>query len=49
SGVASINLNVDVGDDDGDEVQEIRRPIGSDIAKGAMKKKGSSSLGLLSF
>ncbi|GJZ15428.1 hypothetical protein Tco_0551105 [Tanacetum coccineum] len=44
SGDASINLNVDVGDDGEDEVQELRRPIGRDKAKG-LKKKGSRSLG----
>ncbi|GJR55367.1 hypothetical protein Tco_1405888 [Tanacetum coccineum] len=44
-GEASINLNVDVGDDKEDEVQEIRRPSGKDKAKGYMKKKGSRSSG----
>ncbi|GJV63533.1 RNA-directed DNA polymerase, eukaryota, reverse transcriptase zinc-binding domain protein [Tanacetum coccineum] len=44
-GEASINLNVDVGDDEEDEVQEIRRPSGKDKAKGYMKKKGSRSSG----
>ncbi|GKC40567.1 hypothetical protein Tco_1052951 [Tanacetum coccineum] len=29
----SINLNVDVGDDDGNKVKKIRRPIGRDKAK----------------
>ncbi|GJY35729.1 ALP1-like protein [Tanacetum coccineum] len=45
SGEASINLNVDVGDDEEDEVQEIRRPISRDKTKGSMKKKGSRSSG----
>nr|GEY11745.1 hypothetical protein [Tanacetum cinerariifolium] len=34
-----INLNVDVGDDEEDEVQELRRPMGWDKAK-CLKKKG---------
>ncbi|GJQ94710.1 zinc finger BED domain-containing protein RICESLEEPER 2-like protein [Tanacetum coccineum] len=42
---ASINMNVDVGDDEEDEVQEIRRPIGRDKAQDAMKKKGSRASG----
>ncbi|GJV27619.1 retrotransposon protein, putative, ty1-copia subclass [Tanacetum coccineum] len=42
SGDASINLNVDVGDDKEDEVQELRRPMGRDKAKG-LKKKGARS------
>ncbi|GJW19093.1 hypothetical protein Tco_0026529 [Tanacetum coccineum] len=37
----SINLNTNVGDDDEDEVQKIRRPIGRDKARNAAKKKGS--------
>ncbi|GJR86512.1 hypothetical protein Tco_0210523 [Tanacetum coccineum] len=41
SGKASINLNADVGDDEEDEVQEIRRPISRDKAK----KKGSRASG----
>ncbi|GKA35233.1 reverse transcriptase domain-containing protein [Tanacetum coccineum] len=41
----SINPNVDVGDDEEDEVQEIRRPIGRDKAKDAAKKKGLRALG----
>nr|GEW35690.1 ribonuclease H-like domain-containing protein [Tanacetum cinerariifolium] len=44
-GKASINLNVDVGDDKEDEVQEIRRPINMDKAKGFMKKKGPRASG----
>ncbi|GKC80415.1 hypothetical protein Tco_1131189 [Tanacetum coccineum] len=44
SGDASINLNVDAGDDDGDEVQELQRQIGRDKAKGS-KKKGAGSSG----
>nr|GEY23251.1 hypothetical protein [Tanacetum cinerariifolium] len=43
--IGSINLNVDVGDDEEDEVQEIRRPIGKDKAKGSMKKKGQRASG----
>ncbi|GJV28486.1 uncharacterized mitochondrial protein-like protein [Tanacetum coccineum] len=39
-GKTSINLNVDVGDDEEDEVHKIQRPIGRDKAKGSMKKKG---------
>nr|GEW34957.1 hypothetical protein [Tanacetum cinerariifolium] len=38
---ASINLNTNAGDDDEDEVQEIRRPISRDKARYAAKKKGS--------
>nr|GEV25482.1 ribonuclease H-like domain-containing protein [Tanacetum cinerariifolium] len=41
---ASINLNVDVGDDEEDEVQVLRRPISTDKAK-SLKKKGSKSSG----
>ncbi|GJU35001.1 zinc finger BED domain-containing protein RICESLEEPER 2-like protein [Tanacetum coccineum] len=33
SGDASINLNVDVGDDEEDEVQEVRRPMSRDQVK----------------
>nr|GEW80790.1 hypothetical protein [Tanacetum cinerariifolium] len=44
-GEASINLNVDVGDEEEDEVQEIQRPIGRDKTKCFMKKKWSISLG----
>ncbi|GJS84695.1 hypothetical protein Tco_0751236 [Tanacetum coccineum] len=40
---ASINLNVDAGDDDGDEVQELQRQIGRDKAKGSKKKGAGSS------
>ncbi|GJY46293.1 zinc finger BED domain-containing protein RICESLEEPER 2-like protein [Tanacetum coccineum] len=43
SGDASINLNVDVGDDKEDEVQELRRPMGRDKAKGLKKKRARSS------
>nr|GEX00468.1 hypothetical protein [Tanacetum cinerariifolium] len=42
---ASINLNVNVGDDEEDEVKEIRRPISRDKTKGSMKKKGPRSSG----
>ncbi|GKA93895.1 zinc finger BED domain-containing protein RICESLEEPER 2-like protein [Tanacetum coccineum] len=49
SGEASINLNVDVGDDHKNEVQEIRQPIGRDKMKGAMKKKGPRASGLSSM
>ncbi|GJY21672.1 putative nucleotidyltransferase, ribonuclease H [Tanacetum coccineum] len=42
---ASININVDVGDDEENEVQEIRRLIGRDKTKGSMKKKGQRSSG----
>ncbi|GJR26133.1 hypothetical protein Tco_1102365 [Tanacetum coccineum] len=45
SGEASINLNTNVGDNDEDEVQEIRRPQGKDKARYAGKNKGSKSLG----
>ncbi|GJY29316.1 hypothetical protein Tco_0405083 [Tanacetum coccineum] len=45
SGEASINLNANVGDDEEDEVQEIRRPMGRDKAKDATKKKGSRASG----
>ncbi|GJY74234.1 RNA-directed DNA polymerase, eukaryota, reverse transcriptase zinc-binding domain protein [Tanacetum coccineum] len=45
SGETSINLNANVGDDDEDEVQKIRRPIGRDKAKDAAKKKGSRASG----
>ncbi|GJR85362.1 zinc finger BED domain-containing protein RICESLEEPER 2-like protein [Tanacetum coccineum] len=37
----SINLNVDVGNDDGDEVKEIRRPIGRDKAKDRIRRNVS--------
>ncbi|GKB17315.1 hypothetical protein Tco_0851238 [Tanacetum coccineum] len=40
SGDARINLNVDVGDDNEDEVQAVERPMGMDKAKG-LKKKGA--------
>nr|GFA07952.1 hypothetical protein [Tanacetum cinerariifolium] len=40
----SINKNVDAGDDEEDEVQELERPMGRDKAKGSKKKGlGSSS------
>ncbi|GKC19287.1 hypothetical protein Tco_1021437 [Tanacetum coccineum] len=46
SGEASINLNTNVGDNDEDEVQEIRRPEGRDKARAARRKnKGSKSAG----
>ncbi|GJY46046.1 hypothetical protein Tco_0435109, partial [Tanacetum coccineum] len=43
SGDASINLNTNVGDNDGDGMQEIRRTIGKDKARAARKNKGSGS------
>ncbi|GJS98416.1 B-box zinc finger protein 22 [Tanacetum coccineum] len=43
TGDASINVNVDVVDDE-EEVQELRRPMGRDKAKG-LKKKGPRSSG----
>nr|GEV44583.1 hypothetical protein [Tanacetum cinerariifolium] len=39
---ASINLNVDVGDNEEDEVQEVRQPMGREKAK-CLKKKGPRS------
>ncbi|GKA33297.1 RNA-directed DNA polymerase, eukaryota, partial [Tanacetum coccineum] len=42
---ASINLNANVGDDEEDEVKEVRRPIGRDKAKDAAKNKGSKASG----
>ncbi|GJU68738.1 hypothetical protein Tco_1254997 [Tanacetum coccineum] len=45
SGEASINLNTNVGDNDEDEVQEIRRPMGKDKARDGAKKKGSRASG----
>nr|GFA27783.1 hypothetical protein [Tanacetum cinerariifolium] len=46
SGEASINLNTNVGDNDEDEVQEIRRPDGRDKARAAGRKnKGSKPTG----
>nr|GEY40208.1 hypothetical protein [Tanacetum cinerariifolium] len=45
SGEASINQNADVGDDEEDEVQEIRRPVGRDKAKDAAQNKGSGASG----
>ncbi|GKC64686.1 glutathione S-transferase T3-like protein [Tanacetum coccineum] len=44
-GDASINLNTNAGDNDEDEVQEIRRPEGRDTARAARKNKGSKALG----
>ncbi|GJX28376.1 hypothetical protein Tco_0236455 [Tanacetum coccineum] len=41
----SINLNTNVGDNDEDEVQEIRRPGGRDKARAAGKNKGSKASG----
>ncbi|GKE14115.1 hypothetical protein Tco_1421692 [Tanacetum coccineum] len=41
SGVASINLNTNVGDNDEDEGQEIRRQMGRDKARDAAKKRES--------
>nr|GEU71933.1 hypothetical protein [Tanacetum cinerariifolium] len=46
---ASINLNANVGDDDEDVVQEIRRPIGRDKAKDAAKKKRVKSIGTIKY
>ncbi|GKE94366.1 hypothetical protein Tco_1579221, partial [Tanacetum coccineum] len=40
----SFNLNVDAGDEDENEVQEVPRPMGRDKAKGS-KKKGVGSSG----
>ncbi|GKC38636.1 ALP1-like protein [Tanacetum coccineum] len=45
SGEASINLNTNVGDNNEDEVQEIRRPEGRDKARVAGKNKGSKASG----
>nr|GEW91298.1 hypothetical protein [Tanacetum cinerariifolium] len=45
SGEASINLNTNVGNNDEDEVQEIRRPMGRAKARDDAKKKGSSASG----
>ncbi|GJX71340.1 hypothetical protein Tco_0308511 [Tanacetum coccineum] len=42
---ASINLNTNIGENDEDEVQEIRRPGGKDKAKVAGKNKGSKTSG----
>ncbi|GKC80550.1 hypothetical protein Tco_1131324 [Tanacetum coccineum] len=42
----SINLNTNVGDNDEDEVQEIRRQMGRDKARDAAKKKGRTSRAL---
>ncbi|GJS59553.1 hypothetical protein Tco_0654337 [Tanacetum coccineum] len=39
SGEASINLNTNVGDNDEDEVQEIRRPEGRDKARALEKEE----------
>nr|GEX42783.1 hypothetical protein [Tanacetum cinerariifolium] len=43
-GDANININLDVGDNEEDEVQEVERPIGRDKAKG-LKKKGAIASG----
>nr|GEV93973.1 hypothetical protein [Tanacetum cinerariifolium] len=43
SGDASFNLNVDAGDEDENEVQEVPRLIGRDKAKGSKKKGFSES------
>ncbi|GJY02432.1 ALP1-like protein [Tanacetum coccineum] len=45
SGDASIYLNTNVGDNDEDEVQEIRRPKGMDKARAAGKNKGLKASG----
>nr|GEV46300.1 hypothetical protein [Tanacetum cinerariifolium] len=42
---ANINLNTNVGDNNEDEVQEIRRLGGRDKARAAGKNKGSKTLG----
>nr|GEY64029.1 hypothetical protein [Tanacetum cinerariifolium] len=42
SGEASINLNTNVGDNDEDEVQKIRRPEGRDKARAAGRKNKQS-------
>ncbi|GJX25163.1 hypothetical protein Tco_0231459 [Tanacetum coccineum] len=46
SGEASINLNTTVGDNDDDDVQEIRRPQGRDKAK-ASEKRGTKIIGIV--
>ncbi|GKD62337.1 hypothetical protein Tco_1299846, partial [Tanacetum coccineum] len=46
---ASINLNTNVGGNDEDEVQEIRRPMGRDKARDAAKKQWSRASGLSSM
>ncbi|GJR64249.1 hypothetical protein Tco_0010314 [Tanacetum coccineum] len=43
SGDASINLNTNIGDNDEDEVQEIRRPGGRDKARAVGKNKRSKA------
>ncbi|GKA94790.1 ribonuclease H-like domain-containing protein [Tanacetum coccineum] len=45
SGEASINLNTNVGDNDEDDVQEIRRPGGKDKARAARNNKWSKASG----
>ncbi|GJZ03773.1 hypothetical protein Tco_0537048, partial [Tanacetum coccineum] len=45
SGKTSINLITNVGNNDEDEVQEIRRPEGRDKVRGAGKNKGSKTSG----
>ncbi|GKB14818.1 hypothetical protein Tco_0848741 [Tanacetum coccineum] len=47
SGESSINLNTNIGDNNEDEVQEIRRPEGRDKARDAGKNKGSKAPGSL--
>ncbi|GKC68213.1 hypothetical protein Tco_1100811 [Tanacetum coccineum] len=49
SGNDSINLNTNVGDNDEDEVQEIRRPGGRDKARASGKNKGLKASGLSSM
>nr|GEV52856.1 hypothetical protein [Tanacetum cinerariifolium] len=44
SGEASINLNTNVGDNNEDEVQKIRRPEGRDKARATWKKNKESKL-----
>ncbi|GJW99702.1 putative reverse transcriptase domain-containing protein [Tanacetum coccineum] len=45
SGKASINLNANVGDEEEDEVEEIRRPMGRDKAKDDAIKNESRASG----
>ncbi|GKE84517.1 hypothetical protein Tco_1558259 [Tanacetum coccineum] len=44
---SSINQNTNVGDNNEDEVQEIRRPEGMDKARATRKNKGSKAPGSL--
>ncbi|GJV23040.1 hypothetical protein Tco_1375735 [Tanacetum coccineum] len=47
-GEASINLDTNASNNDEDEVQEIRRPMGRDKARSVAKKKRSRASGLSS-